>query len=257
MKSSALWCVVPAAGVGKRFGAAVPKQYLPLLNQTVCEHTLQRLLQLAEVRRIVVCLSGEDTQFRQLDIARNSRITTTLGGAERCHSVLNGLNALQAEADDNDWVLVHDVARPCVRSDDIRKLLRDVENANAIGGILANPVRDTMKRSNTQNQIIETVCRNQLWHALTPQLFRLGQLRTALQSALDDNALVTDEASALERAGHQPLLVEGHPDNIKITHPQDLPLAALFIQQQSLLSPASASSSPSLSTQSPSTHEDA
>ncbi len=234
MTSSALWCVVPAAGVGKRFGAAVPKQYLPLLNQTVCEHTLQRLLLLPEINRIVVCLSSEDTQFHQLEISRNARITTAPGGAERCHSVLNGLTSLQAEADDHDWVLVHDVARPCVRLADIRKLLREVENTNAIGGILANPVRDTMKRSNSQNQIIETVCRNQLWHALTPQLFRLGQLRNALQSALDENALVTDEASALERAGHQPLLVEGHPDNIKITHPQDLPLAALFLQQQLL-----------------------
>lgn len=241
MTASRMWCVVPAAGVGKRFGAAVPKQYLPLLNQTVCEHTLQRLLQLPEIRRIVVCLGSDDTQFRQLEIARNPRIATTPGGVERCHSVLNGLKALQAEADGNDWVLVHDVARPCVRPDDIRKLLREVENASAIGGILANPVRDTMKRSNSQNQIIETVCRNQLWHALTPQLFRLGELRAALQSALDDNALVTDEASALERAGHQPLLVEGHPDNIKITHPQDLPLAALFLQQQFTQLPASAS----------------
>ena len=232
MTSTNLWCVVPAAGVGKRFGSALPKQYLPLLDQTVCEHTLERLLQLREIRRIVVSLSAEDTQFKQLKIATDPRIHTTLGGAERCHSVLNGLKALQPDARDTDWVLVHDVARPCLRPDDVRKLLQQVEAAGAIGGILANPVRDTMKRSNAQNQILETVCRNQLWHALTPQLFRLGQLRDALASALAENALVTDEASALERAGHQPLLVEGHPDNIKITHPQDLPLAALFIQQQ-------------------------
>lgn len=232
MTSTNLWCVVPAAGVGKRFGSALPKQYLPLLDQTVCEHTLERLLQLREIRRIVVSLSAEDTQFKQLKIATEPRIHTTLGGAERCHSVLNGLKALQPDARDSDWVLVHDVARPCLRPDDVRKLLQQVEVAGAIGGILANPVRDTMKRSNAQNRILETVCRNQLWHALTPQLFRLGQLRDALESALAENALVTDEASALELAGHQPLLVEGHPDNIKITHPQDLPLAALFIQQQ-------------------------
>lgn len=232
MTSTNLWCVVPAAGVGKRFGSALPKQYLPLLDQTVCEHTLERLLQLREIRRIVVSLSAEDTQFKQLKIATEPRIHTTLGGAERCHSVLNGLKALQPDARDSDWVLVHDVARPCLRPDDVRKLLQQVEVAGAIGGILANPVRDTMKRSNAQNRILETVCRNQLWHALTPQLFRLGQLRDGLESALAENALVTDEASALERAGHQPLLVEGHPDNIKITHPQDLPLAALFIQQQ-------------------------
>ena len=242
MTSANVWCVVPAAGVGKRFGSALPKQYLPLLDKTVCEHTLERLLQLREIRRIVVCLSPEDTQFSKLNIANNPRIHTTLGGAERCHSVLNGLKALQPDARDTDWVLVHDVARPCLRPDDVRKLLQQVEAAGAIGGILANPVRDTMKRSNAQNQILETVCRNQLWHALTPQLFRLGQLRDALESALAENALVTDESSALERAGHQPLLVEGHPDNIKITHPQDLPLAALFIQQQ--LSPQSSNLQP-------------
>ncbi|HVK99147.1 MAG TPA: 2-C-methyl-D-erythritol 4-phosphate cytidylyltransferase [Dongiaceae bacterium] len=232
MTAPNLWCVVPAAGVGKRFGSAMPKQYLPLLDKTVCEHTLERLLQLPEIRRVVVCLSNEDAHFARLSVAQDKRIHTTPGGAERCHSVLNGLKALTAEANADDWVLVHDVARPCVRPDDIQKLVTQVIAINAIGGILASPVRDTMKRSDSSNRITETVCRNQLWHALTPQLFRLGQLRDALESALVANALVTDEASALERAGHQPLLVEGYPDNIKITHPQDLPLAELFLRQQ-------------------------
>ena len=231
-QTNPIWCVVPAAGVGKRFGSAVPKQYLPLHCQTVCEHTLQRLLQVEPIQRIVVCLSSEDQTFRQLDVARDARISTTLGGGERCHSVLHGLHALAADASDDDWVLVHDVARPCIRPDDVRKLLHQVQTENAIGGILANPVRDTMKRSNAHRHIVDTVSRDQLWHALTPQLFPLGLLRDAIESALADHAIVTDEASAIERIGHQPLLVEGHPDNIKITHPQDLPLAALFIQQQ-------------------------
>ncbi len=227
-----VWCVVPAAGVGKRFGSAVPKQYLPLGVRTVCEHTLSRLLQVSAIQRIVVCLGAEDQTFRHFSLASDPRIETTLGGAERCHSVLHGLHALQAVAQDEDWVLVHDVARPCIRPADIEKLLHQVQAQRAVGGILANPVRDTMKRSDPQGCIVETVSRENLWHALTPQLFPLGLLHHAIESALAENALVTDEASAMERLGYQPLLVEGHPDNIKITHPQDLPLASLFIQQQ-------------------------
>lgn len=226
------WGIVPAAGTGKRFGAAIPKQYLPLHGKTVCEHSLGRLLEVAALQHIVVCLSPEDSQFARLPIARHSRLSTILGGAERCHSVLNGLHALQGKADDKDWVLVHDVARPCVRPADIEHLIRQVQQQKAIGGILANPVRDTMKRADPQQQVIETVSRDHLWHALTPQMFPLGLLRQALQAALTDQALVTDEASAMERLGYHPLLVEGHPDNLKITHPQDLPLAGLFLRQQ-------------------------
>lgn len=227
-----IWCVVPAAGAGKRFGAAIPKQYLTLQNRTVCEHTLERLLQVRAIQRIVISLSHDDEHFPTLPIATHPKIAITQGGAERCHSVLNGLRALQGQARDNDWVLVHDVARPCVRPADIEKLISQVQQQNAIGGILASPVRDTMKRADAHQQISETVCRERLWHALTPQMFPLGLLRDALESALAEQALVTDEASALERLGHHPLLVESHPDNIKITHPQDLPLANLFIQQQ-------------------------
>lgn len=227
-----LWCVVPAAGAGKRFGAAIPKQYLTLQDRTVCEHTLARLLQVSAIRRIIVSISPDDEHFQTLPLARHPNIVTTAGGAERCHSVLNGLQALQAIAHEDDWVLVHDVARPCVRPADIEKLIREVQACNAVGGILATPVRDTMKRADARQRISETVSRERLWHALTPQMFPLGLLRRALEAALAEQALVTDEASALERLGHQPLLVESHPDNIKITHPQDLPLASLFIQQQ-------------------------
>lgn len=227
-----VWCVVPAAGVGKRFGASVPKQYLTLNGKTVVEHTLERLQSVASVREIVVVISSEDHQFKSLPVSASSKIKSVVGGDERCHSVLNGLRYLSNVGDDRDWVLVHDVARPCVRADDIDKLLNQVAQLDASGGILATPVRDTMKRANRLNQIEETVERNQLWHALTPQLFRLGPLRDAIESALNDAFIVTDEASAMEHLGEHPLLVEGHPDNIKITHPQDLPLAALYIQQQ-------------------------
>ncbi|MBA53372.1 MAG: 2-C-methyl-D-erythritol 4-phosphate cytidylyltransferase [Pseudomonadales bacterium] len=230
--STRIWCVVPAAGVGKRFGSALPKQYLQLSNKTVVENTLGRLLSLEEIAQVVVALSSEDQHFKSLGVARHSRIKTVIGGDERCHSVLNGLRYLSGVGDERDWVLVHDVARPCVRAADIRKLLQQVDQFDAVGGILANPVRDTMKRANRINQIEATVDRNQLWHALTPQLFRLGALRGAIESALSDGVMVTDESAAMERLGHQPLLVEGHYDNIKITHPQDLALTELYIQQQ-------------------------
>ena len=230
--STRIWCVVPAAGVGKRFGSALPKQYLQLNGKTVVENTLERLLSLSEVAQVVVAVSSEDTRFKQLTLAKNPRIKTVIGGDERCHSVLNGLRYLSGVGDEKDWVLVHDVARPCVRAGDIKKLIQQVEQFDAVGGILASPVRDTMKRANRINQIEATVDRNQLWHALTPQLFRLAALRQAIEAALDDSVLVTDESAAMERLGHQPLLVEGHYDNIKITHPQDLALTELYIQQQ-------------------------
>ncbi len=230
-QSARYWCVVPAAGVGKRMGAGHPKQYLSLFDKTVCEHTLLRLLQIAELEKIVVSISAEDTFWPQLAFKNEPRIEQAIGGQERCDSVLNGLEALKHCAGDNDWVLVHDVARPCVRPDDIRKLMRSTEN-HPCGGLLAMPVRDTMKRANEQQAVTETVCRENLWHALTPQLFRYGQLREALARALAEGVQITDESSAMEWGGYQPLLVEGHPDNIKITHPNDLSLALLFLQQQ-------------------------
>lgn len=223
------WCVVPAAGAGKRMGADHPKQYLTLFNKTVCEHTLLRLLGLPEICRIIVCVSPSDTWWPNLSLCKESRITTVLGGAERCHSVLNGLRHLRTLAADNDWVLVHDVARPCVRSADIRLLMERTRH-HAHGGILATPVRDTLKKATAADEIDHTVDRSQLWQALTPQLFRVGDLTDALETALAAGVSITDEASAIEWAGGHPLLVEGHPDNIKITHPNDLPLALLYLK---------------------------
>ncbi len=196
------------------------------------EHSINRLLQLQQIAGLVVAISEEDHHHKALHFSYSDKVHFTLGGEERCHSVLHGLQYLSAIADANDWVLVHDVARPCVRPDDVAKLLEQVSQFDACGGILATPVRDTMKRSDHLNNIVDTVERDRLWHALTPQVFRLGQLKTALQQALDDGFMVTDEASAMEHAGEKPILVEGHGDNLKITHPQDLELAALFITQQ-------------------------
>lgn len=227
-----IWCVVPAAGVGKRFGSQTPKQYLTINQQTVMEHSVNRLLQVPQIAGLVIAISEEDQHHKTLHFSQSEKVHFTLGGEERCHSVLHGLQYLSGLADPNDWVLVHDVARPCVRPDDVAKLIEQVSQFDACGGILATPVRDTMKRSDHLNNIVDTVERDRLWHALTPQLFRLGALKVALQKALQDGFLVTDEASAMEHAGEKPILVEGHSDNLKITHPQDLALATLFISQQ-------------------------
>ncbi|MCF6211732.1 MAG: 2-C-methyl-D-erythritol 4-phosphate cytidylyltransferase [Gammaproteobacteria bacterium] len=206
-----------------------PKQYLPLLGKTVIEHTLQCLLVHPRISGAVIAISSDDGWWPEIKIKMDTPLWVTEGGAERCHSVLNALQALSAQAADQDWVLVHDAARPCLRSEDIDELIRRCE-AHPVGGLLAVPVKDTLKRADAARNVRETVDRNQLWHAQTPQMFRLGPLRDALQQALAANALVTDEASAMELAGHAPLLVEGHADNIKITRPEDLVLAGLYLK---------------------------
>ncbi|MEK6788458.1 MAG: 2-C-methyl-D-erythritol 4-phosphate cytidylyltransferase [Pseudomonadota bacterium] len=223
--------VIPAAGVGKRFGAGMPKQYLMLAGRSIQQHTLDRLGAMSEISQIVVAISAEDTLAQTLPYARPERLRFVPGGAERMDSVLAGLRALRASgAADSDWVLVHDVARPLLRPADVRHLLTALAD-DPIGGILANPVRDTMKRGSADG-IEATVARDNLWHALTPQMFRLGALAQALEAALADAAIVTDEASAMERLGHRPRLVEGARDNIKITFPDDLALAEALLAEQ-------------------------
>lgn len=229
-----LWAVVPASGVGKRMGGTHPKQYLSLLDQTVIDHTLSRLLAFEPIEHIYVALSVNDHYWPTTQQSKHQRISTVVGGAERADSVLNGLIAVTQNplANDQDWVMVHDAARPCVRADDLHLLLKTVVESSSIGGILALPVRDTMKRGNAAGEIVTTVDRSHLWAALTPQLFRLGSLRNTLSRALREGATVTDEASAIEWAGDQPLLVEGHEDNIKITRPRDLKLAEIYLREQ-------------------------
>lgn len=226
------WAVIPAAGSGARMKADVPKQYLPLGGRPVIEHTLHRLAMYSKVSGVVVALAADDGLWEELRLGFVAkRVYTCTGGEARCHSVLAALEALADKAQERDWVLVHDAARPCVRPGDIDQLV-DAVGENDAGGILAMPVRDTMKRASAEGHILETVTRDRLWHALTPQLFRFGLLRNALKHAMDNQDWVTDEASAMEAMGYQPLLVEGHSDNIKITHPQDLALAAFHLERQ-------------------------
>ena len=229
-KKQKIWVVIPAAGVGKRMGSDTPKQYLELNNKTIIEHTLSIFDKHDSISEVVVAISEGDEYWPSLNIHLSKPLHVADGGKERCDSVLNGLKLLEGKAMDDDWVLVHDAARPCLRDEDLTLLLNTLDE-HEVGGVLAIPVRDTMKRSNDNNIIEKTVDRENLWHALTPQMFRFSMLKDSLESALEKNEIVTDEASAIELAGYQPMLVEGHTDNIKITRPEDLELASFFLGQ--------------------------
>lgn len=221
--------VVPAAGVGSRMQADRPKQYLQLAGKTVLEHTLEALISHPRIGQIIVAVSPQDDYFDTLPVASADWLLKVTGGKERADSVLSGL----MHAEDSEWVLVHDAARPCVTHADLDRLLA-LTTADSNGGILATPVRDTMKRASPSQptQVAKTESRDHLWHALTPQLFRHIALRDALASALKQGVQITDEASAIEWAGGQVELVEGSATNIKITRPDDLALAAFYINQR-------------------------
>lgn len=220
--------IVPAAGVGKRMGAAIPKQYLPLAGRPVLEHTLACLLAEPRIAGIVVALGAEDEWWPTLQLGDRRRITRVEGGAERADSVMNALRALDGVADAEDWVLVHDAARPCLPRADLERLFCELAD-DPVGGLLAAPVRDTMKRAGDGPRVAATVDRSGLWHALTPQMFRFALLREALAAALAARVAITDEASAIEWFGLQPRLVEGSAANLKITRPEDLRLAEFFL----------------------------
>ena len=224
--------VVPAAGIGKRMKSACPKQYLTISGKTIIEHTLSQLLSHSQIQRVIVVLNPEDHQFATLPIASHPSIEVVEGGQERSDSVLAGLNYLS----DEEWVLVHDAARPCITKTDITALLQLAER-DSNGGILATPVRDTMKRAFDVDPhhtplIRHTESRENLWHALTPQFFKLPLLKKALNQAMIEKVAITDEASAIELLGEEVCLVQGSPSNIKVTQPDDLLLAEFYLTQQ-------------------------
>lgn len=226
-----VWAVVPAAGQGRRMGGTIPKQYLLLAGKPVLQRTVERLITHPRVRGVVVALAADDARWATLPCARMVGVSTVTGGAQRCHSVLAALNAVAGHAAPEDWVMVHDAARPCVRAADVEALVA-VAGRHPVGGLLAVPVRDTMKRAGPGNEVVATVDRAGLWHALTPQMFRIGVLRRAIEAALAAGIVVTDEAQAIEHTGLAPLLVPGHADNIKVTEPQDHALAQLYLERQ-------------------------
>jgi 2-C-methyl-D-erythritol 4-phosphate cytidylyltransferase len=280
------WLVMPAAGVGRRFGENIPKQYADLHGRTVIEWSLATFLYDSRCLGVVVALGPQDsfwptvsgrlpdvtgtthateanvaaaladaTRVAERAAARKGRpdtdgvddpaltlptvpavtlpkVVTALGGRERCHSVRNGLAALSGRASANDWVLVHDAARPCVLRQDVDRLLDRVQS-HPVGGLLAAPTADTLKRAGVERDVLETVDRSSLWRALTPQMFRYGRLCEALDRALAEGRSPTDEAQALEWIGERPLIVEGSTTNIKITSADDLVIAVALLAAHS------------------------
>lgn len=225
------WAVIPAAGIGARVGADRPKQYLKLLGRTLLEHALDPFLAAGWISGVVVVLSPTDPHFKSLAIAGNPRLHQATGGDRRADSVLAGLAAVagrQTGSADSAYVLVHDAARPALRIVDLERL-RDVAT-NEDGGLLAVPVADTLKRAEA-DRAVATVDRRQLWRAQTPQMFRLDLLQNALTQALAANLDITDEARAMEAAGHRPRLVPGHTANLKVTTADDLAVAEFWLNK--------------------------
>ena len=227
------WVVVPAAGVSRRMGAtSAPKQYLPLVGRTVLEWSLLPFLERDDCAGVVVVLASEDVWWSALPLASERNVSTARGGVERVHSVLAGLAALRRRAHADDWVLVHDAARPCLSAADLRRLLEKTAD-DEVGGVLAAPLVDTLKRADGSDRVLATVSRDLLWRALTPQMFRYGLLQRALELAVDNNVAVTDESQAIEALGLHPRLVHGDADNIKITVPDDLERAERILRASS------------------------
>ena len=216
------WVVIPAAGICSRMRADRPKQYLQLAGRTILEHTLDCFLDHPRLKGLVLSLAADDPFWPALPCATDPRIQRVEGGAERADSVLAGLLRLvELGAQEGDWVLVHDAARPNLARSDLDRLLAELAD-DPVGGLLAVPARDTLKRIGADGRVAETVDRSLIWQAYTPQMFRFAALHRALADALVAGVAVTDEASALEWAGQAPRLVEGRADNLKITRPEDL-----------------------------------
>lgn len=233
LKKINYWAIVPAAGTGKRLGATKPKQYLELEGKPVIAHTLSCLIQYSRINKIVVVTAPHDTDWPSIQtVFSPTKIITTLGGAERHHSVYQGLLALQKIAKPEDWVLVHDAVRPCLQHEMIDRLVNILQD-HPVGGLLGIRVRDTLKRTDNKNHISNTLDRTDVWQAQTPQMFRYGLLCNALQAAIEKKQHVTDEAHAIELIGKQPLMVEGSTNNIKITYQEDLLNAECYLMKNS------------------------
>jgi len=222
-----LWCVVPAAGRGTRVGADCPKQYLALAGRPLIQHTLERLAAHPRIAGLLVTLDAADEHWPGLATLNGKPVLTAMGGVERSDSVLAGLAALPLDVAADDFVLVHDAARPCVRQSDISKLIE--LGTAAGGGLLGAPLRDTLKRADASAHSVATEARDERWRAFTPQMFRRGELTSALRDATRRGLKVSDEATAMELAGFAPLLVEGAEDNIKVTTAADFALAEFLL----------------------------
>ena len=225
------WVVVPAAGLGARFGAGLPKQYQHLAGRPLIAHTLARLLAHPAIEGAMVALAPDDAHWAALSLRFKNPLLTCIGGVDRADSVLAALRALPDTVAHDALVLVHDAARPCIRHADLDRLI-DAAQDDPVGALLALPLRDTLKRADAQARVLATEPRERLWRAQTPQAFRRGTLTRALEQARADNITITDDAMAIERLGLQPLLVDGSEDNIKVTVAADLALAERILAAQ-------------------------
>ena len=215
------WVVIPAAGSARRMGAGtIPKQYLPLAGHTVLEWAVAPFLARPDCNGVIVVLAAVDDHWRRLSISSNPLVRVAIGGSERADSVRAGLEALAQTLKPSDWVLVHDAARPCLHGDDLARLLECLHD-DEVGGLLAAPIVDTLKRADEAGRVAQTVDRTGLWRALTPQMFRFEVLWRALNLARERGLNSTDEAQAVEALGFQPRLVDGSTDNIKVTIAED------------------------------------
>lgn len=227
--SDSFYVVIPAAGGGTRFGAKTPKQYLRVGGKTILEHTISIFLRENWVKQLVIPIALDDHFFYQLPVANHPKVVSLKGQNTRAHSVANATTFLMEHAHENDWVLVHDAVRPCLHRNDLNNLI-DTLQEDTVGGILAAQVQDTMKQGKTC--IDKTLPREYLWHALTPQMFRLKLVHTALMHCLDEGVAITDDASALEYCGHKVKLVQSLEANPKLTYPRDKDYIAMLLAQK-------------------------
>ncbi|QOI11241.1 2-C-methyl-D-erythritol 4-phosphate cytidylyltransferase [Blochmannia endosymbiont of Colobopsis nipponica] len=220
--------VLPAAGIGRRMKCRVPKQYSMIGNKTLLEYSISTLMCQSCIKQIIVVISSSDHWFRKLSISNDAKVATVIGGKTRTDSVMAALKYM----DKVDWVIVHDAVRPCLHQDDLLRLL-EITVYSCVGGILAIPVADTIKKAcvNSSRLIDYTVNRKNLWRALTPQLFNFSLLKCSLSSVLEKGYIISDESSALELFGYHPQLIIGRSDNIKVTYPEDLILASIYLSQ--------------------------
>jgi 2-C-methyl-D-erythritol 4-phosphate cytidylyltransferase len=228
-----VWAIIPASGTGQRMQSALPKQYLPLVDKTIIEHTLDRLLSHPQIAGAVVVLSTTDKYWTNLNYQTHSTkpLIIAQGGAFRHQSVFNGLEKLCADINQNCYALVHDAVRPLVTINDLNRLI-EVARQHSAGALLGAPIFDTIKRLNVDGNINQTMSRTGLWRAFTPQVFKADLLMDALKFVIENKLEITDDASAIEAIGQSPKLVLGSAENIKITLPEDLMLARLIWARQ-------------------------
>ena len=226
-----LWAIVPAAGVGARFSDGHPKQFHQLRGKTVAEYTLQKLLSIEQIQRLICPCDLSSKYWSKVSASKDLRVEMVTGGKSRAQSVMHGMRVLQNYAKADDWVLVHDIARPCITVSDINHLISELKN-NIVGGLLVKRVDETLKMVGLENRVLKTPDREQYRVAQTPQMFRYKILLDALLLAGSKNISPTDEASAVEAMGKDVLMIEGRNDNIKITHQSDLMIAETILQNQ-------------------------